>query len=53
MFACSPAPVRVRSPRPRAGHYTVLFDWLFGTLVTPAEYDAKYSRAKELGKKRD
>lgn len=35
------------------GHYTVLFDWLFGTLLTPEEYEMRYSKAAELGRTRD
>lgn len=40
-------------PQFNHGHYTVLFDWLFGTLLTPEEYEIKYPKAAELGRSRD
>jgi lathosterol oxidase len=35
------------------GHYTVLFDWLFGTLLTPEEYEHRFQRAAQAGRTRD
>ena len=28
------------------GHYTLLFDWMFGTLISPDEYAAKTNKSK-------
>ena len=35
------------------GHYTVLFDWVFNTLLTPEEYERQYPKAAALGRSRD
>ena len=35
------------------GHYTVLFDWMFGTLLTPEAYESRFPRAAKAGRTRN